>query len=335
MGTEVEEKVLQKSGHTTAIVKRHPWRFAIGIFGACVVAAVVWSNTSGTTQIHTGSANSNPSTGSSAVSMQKSSMSSEHTASSAASTSSSSGASTSTTSASAADGQQTAASGNSIASAREVIEQASISLSLKNVKTIADKLSAQATTAGGFVESTAWSDNTQNSSVQITVRIPESQFTAFINHVKGLGKVTDFSQSGQDVTNQSNGLQQSIAELNAQAEAYTRLYNKAQSMKDMLQIQQSLTNVNNQIANLRNQLHTLNRQVQLATIRVHLQASAPEVVAQPASPSVSHALSQSIQALIRSFHGFIIFLAWIAPWAGIALIGLGTWQFIIRHKRAK
>lgn len=334
----LSQRVHRRVERTRRAIQAHPWRFAVVSGCVCLFAAIVWwSNAAGAHAIHAVANRGTPGSTVSMASAQSVSSGSQHQAASGSALGSATSATSATTqfASTATSGQKSAAGNVSSAQSRQVIEQADVALSLTNVKTTANQLSSIADRAGGFVESMNWSDTAQYSNVQMTIRIPEAAFSSFVNHAKSLGKVSSFSQTGQDVTNQVNGLQQNIEELTAQAQAYTRLYNKAQSMKDMLQIQQSLSSVNNQIANFQGELHNLNRQVQLATVHVQLNATAPEVVAKPSSPSVTEALNRSVQALVKSLHGLVIFLAWLLPWTVLVFIGVAVWRFVTRRKHAK
>lgn len=298
------------------VLRTHPWGVIIGAMSVAALTFIVfWSNGPHPYSVKTGANNGSATAASSATSPA---------------TPSAMGGVT--------DQQASAPASTPPKSAmptRKVIEQASLSISLPHVEAVANQLDSMANKAGGFVELMAWSDGKDHSNVQMTIRIPEPQFTSFLNSVRSLGTVTNFSQTGQDVTDESNNLEQSIAELNGQVEAYTRLYNKSQSMQDMLQIQQALSNANSQVSNLTSQLHDLNRSVQLATVNMNLTANSPEVAARPTNLAVANAITQSVHVLLKSLLGLVIFLLWILPWGILIGVGIWIWCFISLRKHGR
>ncbi|SFV02356.1 DUF4349 domain-containing protein [Alicyclobacillus macrosporangiidus] len=216
---------------------------------------------------------------------------------------------------------------------RMVIEQATVNISTSDVRQAADKVSRMVDSYGGFVESSRESTDNGQLTVWMTVRVPEKDFTQFLNAAKGLGTVTNFSQTGQDVTQQYNGLQQQLEELKSEADAYTRLFNKAQTMKDMIDIQQALVQVNSQIAQLNAQLHDLNRSVQLATVNLTLTPPSFAGAASGDTP-VTEAFLQSFRVLKKSAYALVTIVAWLLPWvalAALALLGRRWWMRRRRH----
>ncbi len=213
--------------------------------------------------------------------------------------------------------------------ARMIIEQASLSLVTPNVHAATDKVEQMTADDGGFVQSLTES-SAENSvpTLNLTIRIPETDFKSFLSNTQGIGTVKNFSQTGQDVTEQYQNLQDNLTELENESQAYTRLYKKAQSMQDMLQIQKSLSQVNSQIADLQSQEHNLSRSVRLATVNLTLTANGTTTAI--GSP-ITHALLQSLSAVKSSALALVTFAAWVLPWGVIALIVWG----VIRLRRRK
>jgi uncharacterized phage infection (PIP) family protein YhgE len=200
-----------------------------------------------------------------------------------------------------------------------VIETAGLDLTVSDVTKVANQVSDIAVGDGGFVETMQQSTNSQGEDFEsVTVRIPETQFQAALKAVKLLGKVNTFSQSGQDVTSQHDNLQQQISELQGEAQAYTRLFDKATTMADMLQIQQSLTQVNSQLSDLNNQLHQLNHTVQFATLNISLHGAAVAAPKKTVPTPFYAPLADSIRLMERIGIGLSKVISWILPWALLA-----------------
>ena len=217
-------------------------------------------------------------------------------------------------------------------SARKIIETATLDVNVTNLTHAANDLSKLAVTDGGFVESMNSVDNSNQSSLTLTVRVPEGDFNSFLLAARKIGSVNSFNQTGQDVTQQYNGLRQQFDELQNEASAYTRLFGKAQSMQDMLEIQQSLTQVNTQIADIESQLHSLDRSVQLSTVNITFH---------PSAIPITHGSTPFTAALLESLHGLVkagllgvSLLGWILPWAGVMALVAGVWRWWTRRRKS-
>jgi hypothetical protein len=221
---------------------------------------------------------------------------------------------------------------NSTAATRMIIEQASLGVIVQNIHSTADKVEKMTADDGGFVQSLTESSTESGSSVMnLTLRVPETDFESFLSAARGVGTVKSFSQTGQDVTQQYQDLEDNLAELESESTAYTRLYNKAQSMQDMLQIQKALSQVNSQIADIQTQQHSLSRAVHLATVNLTLTTAEMGTVTR--SPII-HALTQSLFAVKSSALALITLVAWLLPWGVlVTLIWVGVrWR---RHRKTK
>lgn len=211
---------------------------------------------------------------------------------------------------------------------RMVIEQASVSENTGHPTQAAQQATQLATRLGGFVGSME-SDATSQTTVSLTVRVPETTFTDYLSRLKSYGKVTSFTQTGQDVTEQYNGLQGTLGELRSEQAAYTRLFQQAASMQDMLQIQHALAVVNSQISSYETRAHNLQRSVNLAQVNITF-SPLPSPVNRPfgSTNPMARSLVQSFDALIASAMALVTLVAWLIPWA--IVFGLAAW--VIRRR---
>ncbi len=230
-----------------------------------------------------------------------------------------SAASGSAASGSAASGSTTVSAGmaqseaKAAGSQRMVIQQATINITLPHVTAIEAQVASRTTAEGGFVESAAQSLGSGNApSVTMALRIPQSHFAAFVAYARKLGTVSYFSQTGQDVTQQYSGLGQRMAELRSEQAAYTRLYAKAQTMRDMLQIQQALSQVDGQIASVTAEEHSLSRAVQMSSVFLTLSTT---TFSSSAPPPIVAAWNQMVATIGASALAVVTMVAWIVPWA--------------------
>ncbi|WDL98647.1 DUF4349 domain-containing protein [Alicyclobacillus sp. ALC3] len=209
-----------------------------------------------------------------------------------------------------------------------VIETANLDMTVTQLPKATSDITSLAEASGGFVHSmNQLTDGQGQNSATLTIRVPENKFQTALKNIKSLGKVDTFSQSGQDVTSEHNNLQLQVTELQSEAKAYTRLFDKATKMSDMLQIQQSLTETNNQISNLNSQLHQLNHTIQYTTINITLQPSVVPI--HQGSEPFWAPIVQSLHFMDRVGVGLSKVIGWLLPWAalgGLVYGGVLVWR---------
>lgn len=221
-----------------------------------------------------------------------------------------------------------AAAIGSVSQQRLVIETANVDLTVSQLSKVTGDISTLTSKYGGFIQSMNQSTDSQGqASATFTIRVPENEFQPVVKRIRSLGKVNTFAQNGQDVTNEHNNLQLQISELQSEAQAYTRLFDKATKMSDMLQIQQSLTQVNNEISNLNNQLHQLNHTIAYATISVTLSPSVVPI--HQGNEPFWAPLVQSLHFMQRVGVGLSKVVGWLLPWGilgGLLYGGVHVWR---------
>jgi uncharacterized protein YdcH (DUF465 family) len=211
---------------------------------------------------------------------------------------------------------------------REIIESVSLEIRTRHVDSAFQTLQSMVAAAGGFVQNSQESGSA-GQTVWLTTRVPAADLPPFLNRARHLGRVLSFSQSGQDVTQQDQNLAANIAELKQEAAAYTRLFDRAQTMKDMLAVQQALVQVNSQLTDLEQQSQGLSRLVAMATVQVTLTPPSSGPV-QP-SPAVN-AWLQFCHQTGASALAVVDLIAWVLPWAVLLFaIGFGT-RVLLRRR---
>lgn len=217
-------------------------------------------------------------------------------------------------------------------SGRLVEQSASFDLRVQNVSAIRERLDKLTSQDGGFVASSNQYGLGNNLQVQMALRIPAAHFASFLRQSQALGNVLSFTQSGQDVTQTYNSNAQQISTLHSELTAYTRLFAKAQSMKDMLTIQQAIIQVQSQLSALTGQQQGLLRAVTLATVSVTL---TPPVFSNTAPPPIVNAWNQLLASLGQSGLSLLTVVAWAIPWAILFVIAVLAYKFTINRRKRR
>ncbi|HTM68854.1 MAG TPA: DUF4349 domain-containing protein [Candidatus Binatia bacterium] len=155
---------------------------------------------------------------------------------------------------------------------QRIIKDGSLRLTVDKVTDALDRIAAIAKDRKGFVQSSSSSEREDGKhDGQVTIRVPVVSFEAAMGDVKALAKVVNYeSTTGQDVTEQYTDLQAQLRNAQAQEEEYLVILKKAQSVEDILKVQERLGQVRGQIEQLQGRIKYLENMTSLSTITVSL-----------------------------------------------------------------
>jgi hypothetical protein len=169
---------------------------------------------------------------------------------------------------------------------------------------------------------------------QISFQVPTARFDESLVALRKLGEVQHFAVSGTDVSTQYVDLQSRLASAQAERDAFLTLLNRAQSIQDIVTLQDQLAPIVAQIEQLKGQIDNLDRTTTYGTIT----ATIVEAAAVGTTSSDSWGLASS---LIQGLHNFatavgliVVVLATVAPFlvlGGLGFLGWRTWE---RRRRA-
>lgn len=159
---------------------------------------------------------------------------------------------------------------NTVGTEQRVIKSGSIEMTAEDVSDTVTDIGTIATTAGGFVQSSALSEDEQGqSSGYITVRVPSAVFETTMTDIKALGvHVDNESVSGEDVTAQYVDIEARLSAAQAQETQYLIILEDASTVGEVLAVQEHLAAVRSEIESLQGQLTYLADRTDLSTISV-------------------------------------------------------------------
>ena len=199
--------------------------------------------------------------------------------------------------------------------------------------------------SGGYVESQSVSGTAVNSgrspSAYITVRVPAEQLDSFVEDVSGMTNVVSSSRYVEDITLRYTDTEGRVKALQTEEARLLELMEQAETMSDLLEIEERLTEVRYQLENYTSTLRLYDNQVDYATLDLTLREvekfTPPEK--QGFWQKVTSGLADSIVDLGQ---GMVDFAAWVLielPY--LVLVGLLGWLTVfltrrsIKRRRAK
>jgi hypothetical protein len=161
---------------------------------------------------------------------------------------------------------------------RKIIKNADISLEVQDFKNQFDAVQRMAEEAGGYVESSrsyirkhaAAEGEREFMEGEAVIRVPSTEFGGCLDRIAALGKVTNRSTYGSDITLQYMDIETRLKSKQVQQERLIEILSKAERVEDILNIENELNRVRTEIESLGTQLRGWDNLVQYSTIRVFM-----------------------------------------------------------------
>lgn len=205
---------------------------------------------------------------------------------------------------------------------RKIIKTYNVSLETKSFDEACSFIVSEAERIGGYVSNSSVSGNTITSehkdsrTARYTVRVPAEQSDAYVALLSERCNVRSFNLSTEDVTESYYGIRSQLESLVIQEQKLTDMLEKADSLSEMLTLDDKLTSVRAQINELNYKLQNMEKSVDYSYIHISL----TEVVEyQSEEKSYWQKLGQTVKDSAQNFAdvlgGLLIALVWVAPFA--------------------
>ncbi len=207
--------------------------------------------------------------------------------------------------------------GNPISQNRLVIQNADLTIVVKDPAAKMQAISAMANSMGGFVVSSNMGETYAQNGTKVpegslVVRIPAAKLDDALKEIKSDAvDVQNESRSGQDVTKEYTDLQSQLKNLVATEEQLTLIMQKAENTEDVLAVFNQLTQIRGQIEVIKGQMQYYEQSAALSAVSVRLVAEETIQPIKIAGWEPQGEARDAAQALVNFFQGFVNFLIWL------------------------
>ena len=190
-----------------------------------------------------------------------------------------------------------------ISTAFMTIEVALVDAATTQVRDIAENL-------GGFLENLNSSGVDEGQQANMTVRVPQAQFSSAVEQIELVGKVQSKNLGSEDVSERFIDLQARLKSSLREEESLLSLLGRTSTVSEVLTIERELTRVRSDIERFQGQLNFLERRIDLATITASL-TSLHRSSGQPPSASLKIEVNgvkdhvEAVKALVASSDGVV------------------------------
>jgi len=203
-------------------------------------------------------------------------------------------------------------------------------------------ISNKCTAIGGYVETSNISgtdvnaDNTlANRTATLKLRIPKEQYVNFKAFFKGLGNIVSQQETGENITQQYFDTDAHLTSLKIQEARLLELLKKSGDLKSILEIEKELETVRYSIESLTTSLKKMDNLVDYTTFSISINEvqKISNATVKPVSliAKIADGFKSSIKLLVDIFKNLLIIIAYILPFAIIALIAYPIVLYIYKN----
>ncbi len=213
---------------------------------------------------------------------------------------------------------------------REVVYTAETNIEVDNATATANALRKSVIDGGGYV----LQDERYEGSARMVLRMKPSQFDATLAGLAKTGKVRSQSVNASDVTANMVDLEARLKSATISRDRLRALLNGAARIDDIIKLETELSAREATVEQLQGQLNVIRNQVGFATINVSLSERSVAVV-NDTNTTPTEGFQNGWVALRNFGEGLLVFLATIAVWLPLLLIGAFLLRFTGRRWRKK
>lgn len=217
---------------------------------------------------------------------------------------------------------------------RKLIRNANLSVETKEFDTFMGILEDEIGAAGGYVESmnsyngSRYSSSSTVKSASITARIPAANLDEFITVIGNAGNITRKSENVDDITLTYVDTESHRDMLKAELESLTGMLEKAETLEDMLMLEERITNVRYQLESQERQLRSYDSLVDYSTVYIDVSevqeltvvAEPPKTVWERISQGFSNSLGSVGKGLTNFFVWFVVSIPYLIIWAIVIIV---------------
>ncbi|MPZ98236.1 MAG: DUF4349 domain-containing protein [Dehalococcoidia bacterium] len=211
---------------------------------------------------------------------------------------------------------------------RTIIRSGSVDLQVESVSGAFEQVRQVAQGHGGFVADSTFYGQEERQQASMTIRVPAESFGEVVLALQEMAvEVNSISTSAQDVTEEFQDLQATLRNLRAVESQYLDLLGRAESIGDVLQVQDRLSQVRLQIERTQGRIQLLESQSDMASVSVSLRPVGEEATVAEAGGGPLQAARDAWQASLDTLEGIatvavvaVVYSWWLVPVAIVLLV---------------
>ena len=221
---------------------------------------------------------------------------------------------------------------------KKIIRTASLTIATQTFEDSLNALKSACEGQGGWIESSSENVNSHTGlrTAYLTLRVPQDSLDAYLAGADGLGRITNRSESAQDVTASYQDTRTRLDTQIALMERLQALITESGDLSDLLALESQIADTQYQIDSLQSSLNRTDRQVSYSTVDVTLKE---EKVAELTDTRVSFgerlasAVTVGVEAFVTFLQDMAVFLVAALPFIAIVAVLALVIRIVKRRKK--
>ncbi|MCG1026165.1 MULTISPECIES: DUF4349 domain-containing protein [Dehalobacter] len=226
-------------------------------------------------------------------------------------------------------------------SRQKIIYSLDVFMKADDVAAAAKAIEEKTEALGGYIAESTRSNYDNSVTAFLSLRIPAKQFQTFQDSIPQFGTIVNQHQYTEDVSTAYFDTETRLRSWEAQEQRYLEILQKANSVEDILKIENSLATVRQEIESLKGQLKYYDNRVEYSQFTINIEQARNDLtVNNPWQPislkntliAVKNALIKTVSFLWNALNYVLVFIGYALPVLAVLLL---IWLVcrIIRKRR--
>lgn len=219
---------------------------------------------------------------------------------------------------------------------RKIVYNSSISIETKNFDEDIVAIKKLVQSNGGYYESSSITGTAEYGGryANYTARIPSAKYEAFMESVGNIGSVTSTDENVEDITSSYVDVQARLKSLHTKLERLQELEANAETVEDLLNIEDRINDVQYDIENYTAQLKLYDDKVDYCTVTINVDevVTYTEIKADTFWNRFTEAIGDSLSGFVNFLQGLVIVIVYVLPYAIVAALIACIVLFILKKK---
>ena len=211
---------------------------------------------------------------------------------------------------------------------RKIIRNGYLTLEVDDIAGTITQIAEVADELGGYVVSSRKHEDDRSTSGSVTIRVPADKFSEIFDRLRQLAVSVPYENTeSQDVTEEYIDLQARLHNLEATEAQYLALMEKAETVEEILKVQQALSGVRGEIERIEGRITYLERTSDMARIEISLQET---------KKLAEHwSVPEAFRSAVRGLTGFGRVLGTVVIWLIVFCWWIPILVFCLRRRRRR
>lgn len=219
---------------------------------------------------------------------------------------------------------------------KKIIKTAYINIEVVNIAASRKLIDTTIKAFNGYIVSENMQNTESQLSSNINIKVPALQFDKMLAKLATLAKKVEYQNiETQDVTAEYIDVETRLSNSKKVEQTYIKLLQRANTIEDILKIEQKLGEIRTEIESTQGRLKYLNNQVSYSTINLSIYQKLEYKFIAEQLPSFWERLKGSIISGWRGIVAFVLFLIKLWPLWILAVLGWYGWKRLLRIRKKK